>query len=396
MPPGPRLARRPRRGAHRRDAQPSQHRHRPRVGHRRRRGVPHHGARRRLLPRRPARPPGDGSTSTRPRSVLEAVGGALAFAHDNGVLHLDIKPENVLVTRDGVVKVADFGIACSRTSTGHGIRHDRDTRLHAARAAARRDRRRAHGRVGARALSSTSSSPARSRSTRAGSRARCSRPPSSPPTRRPPSRRSAPVSTTSSSRRWRRTRRALRQRRGARQRPLAAPRRPGLGREALGELVASLTEDEADEEPLGPLGLWDRLLAEGAARRRVTAAGTGLWLAAAALDVLGLGLAATLGGALLIGLAGALAPGLGVALALLAAVAAMWAIAGPVVGLGTLAAAAAFWWFLGREGSGTAVVPLAAPLFGAAASARRPRSCWVTASARRPPRPRARWRASRS
>jgi hypothetical protein len=43
--------------------------------------------------------------------VLEQVLAGLEAAHAKGIVHRDIKPENILLTRSGVVKLADFGVA---------------------------------------------------------------------------------------------------------------------------------------------------------------------------------------------------------------------------------------------------------------------------------------------
>jgi eukaryotic-like serine/threonine-protein kinase len=48
---------------------------------------------------------------SRAASIINQVLSALGFAHQNGIIHRDVKPSNILVLQNDEVKVADFGIA---------------------------------------------------------------------------------------------------------------------------------------------------------------------------------------------------------------------------------------------------------------------------------------------
>ncbi len=53
-------------------------------------------------------------------SIAQNVGKALQHAHKNHVLHLDVKPDNILVDSSGTSKVTDFGIARLAKGSGFG------------------------------------------------------------------------------------------------------------------------------------------------------------------------------------------------------------------------------------------------------------------------------------
>src|SRR2546430_2648068 len=60
-------------------------------------------------------------TAARAAPVLGAIAQALSHIHSRGILHLDLKPENVLYTPDGIIKVTDFGLAVPQVDAAQNV-----------------------------------------------------------------------------------------------------------------------------------------------------------------------------------------------------------------------------------------------------------------------------------
>jgi predicted Ser/Thr protein kinase len=302
--------------------------------------------------------------------VIESVASALDFAHDNGVLHLDIKPANVLVARDGRVKVADFGMAELSSVTGHaasfggtvgympieqleGMRTSEATdewsfALLAYEILTGANPFDAEEVAEAIALLETTELPRASTYESslthsidevllAGTGLR-------PDDRYPSVREFA---------------RALLPHLGD----------PVAGRKALGELVEAYAEDEhEDEEPgLDRVGLWDRMSGHTSTIMvRALAAAESGWLTWVGLSPTSLEHLPLSAASALVALAAALAPALGVGLGLVAFSVGLFARQLWVFGALFASAAGAWWWFAARRHAGLAVLPLAAPVLGMA------------------------------
>ncbi|MDF1666953.1 MAG: serine/threonine-protein kinase, partial [Planctomycetota bacterium] len=54
--------------------------------------------------------------------LLEQVGRGLKHAHGQKIVHRDIKPENIMLTKEGVVKICDLGLAKPEIKAGEGVK----------------------------------------------------------------------------------------------------------------------------------------------------------------------------------------------------------------------------------------------------------------------------------
>ena len=307
-------------------------------------------------------------------AVFYAVADALMSAHDNGVLHLDIKPANVLVMHDGRVKVADFGMSALSTVMGHGageggtIGYMPLEQLEGKRVSEATD----EWALAALTYECLTAENPFDDDTVEAAIVRLETLDLPAPREYVPSLPHAIDDVLLA---------ALGLRPDDRYPDVASfadALAPYLGDQAAGRaslaaVVEAYAIDETDEERapgFDELGLWDRLGGRlGGTLLRVVACVESGWLAWAGLAGTHLDRAGVLGAVGLIALAGVLAPSLGTGLGIAAFAVGMFAVGAWALGAVVLLLGGAWWWLFARRSSGAAVIPLAAPALGVAWSA---------------------------
>ena len=312
---------------------------------------------------------GDALNLDEAAAVLDAVADALNFAHDNGVLHLDIKPANILVMHDGRVKVTDFGMAALSTAFGHTtclggtIGYMPLEQLEGQRVSVTTD----EWALAALMYECLTSENPFDDDTIEGAIVRLGTLDTPRPRAFVPALPRAVDDVLLA---------ALGLRPADRYPTVEAfaealaPHlgEPDIGRTSLAELVEAYTVDDVDEEyapGFDELGLWDRLGGPaGSVLLRIVASAESGWLTWAGLAGAHLDRFGVLGAAALVAFAGALAPSLGTGLGMMAFAIGMIVSGAWVLGVAVLLLGGAWWWLFARRSPGAAVIPLAAPALG--------------------------------
>lgn len=295
-------------------------------------------------------------------ALLEGIADALSFAHGNGVFHLDLKPDNVLITRDGRVKVADFGVAAL---TSHGGMADGM----------------GGGTFGYMPLEQLVGDPLDQRADvwALGSliyevltftnpfsadeiedailRIEFMDVPSpSDAERSLPAGIDEPLMQALEAHRSAR----FEDVEGFRDELLPHLGDPEIGRSALAVIAEGLHEQP--DEAFWGLGLWDRLAWRGPILRRAFASIASAWLVWLGVSSIDVTWAARAGATALAAVVAAMAPGLGLALGLMGVTVAVVGSSGPEAGALTGIMCVGYWWFAGRRGRGYAFMPAVSPL----------------------------------
>ena len=303
-------------------------------------------------------------------AVVEAVGSALQFAHENGVLHLDVKPANILISRDGHVKMTDFGMAALSSAYGHGGASGGTPgsmpleQLEGLPVSEATDEW-AFAVLAYECLTGVNPFDAETLPAAIALAAAADPPPVTrfepalpaalddvlfAATGPHPDERYPDVATFTS---------ALTPHLGD----------AATGRASFVDLVTAYAQDRpvAEEPGWERVGLWDRLQGSaGAIALRTIAAVESAWLAWAGLQWLRLQTLPLAAAVALVALAGALAPPLGTGLGLIAFAVGLLALRLWLLATVFIVGALAWWWFFARRSSGAAVLPLAAPPLAAA------------------------------